>query len=119
MSLPNPLMLIGATGSPYTRKMVALLRYRRIPYSIIWGDPSKVLEEMGIEKPYPGLLPTFLLPNQDNELVAITDSTPIIRRLEDESNKRSVIPTDYALAFINYLLAVSYTHLTLPTKRIV
>ena len=104
MSLPNPLLLIGATGSPYTRKMVALLRYRRIPYSIIWGDPSKVLEEMGIEKPKPGLLPTFLLPNKDKELVAITDSTPIIRRLEDESNKRSVIPTDSALAFINYLL---------------
>ena len=104
MSLPNPLLLIGATGSPYTRKMVALLRYRRIPYSIIWGDPSKVLGEMGIEKPKPGLLPTFLLPNKDKELVAITDSTPIIRRLEEESNKRSVIPTDSALAFINYLL---------------
>ena len=104
MSLPNPLLLIGATGSPYTRKMVALLRYRRIPYSIIWGDPSKVLGEMGIEKPKPGLLPTFLLPNKDKELVAITDSTPIIRRLEEEYNKRSVIPTDSALAFINYLL---------------
>ena len=104
MSIPNPLLLIGGTGSPYTRKMVALLRYRRIPYRIIWGDPAKVLGEMGIEKPKPGLLPTFLLPNENEELAAITDSTPIIRRLEKETNNRSVIPKDPALAFINYLL---------------
>ena len=104
MSLPNPLQLIGGTGSPYTRKMIALLRYRRIPYSIIWGDPAKVLGEMGLEKPKPGLLPTFLLPGENEELVATTDSTPIIRRLEKETSNRSVIPKDPALAFINYLL---------------
>ena len=104
MSIPNPLTLIGATGSPYTRKMVALLRYRRIPYSIIWGDPSKVLDEMGIEKPTPSLLPTFLIPNENNELEAATDSTPIIRRLEKEISNRSVIPSDPALSYINYLL---------------
>ena len=104
MSIPSPLTLIGATGSPYTRKMVALLRYRRIPYSIIWGDPSKVLDEMGIEKPTPSLLPTFLIPNENNELEAATDSTPIIRRLEKEISNRSVIPSDPALSYINYLL---------------
>lgn len=104
MSIPSPLTLIGATGSPYTRKMVALLRYRRIPYSIIWGDPSKVLDEMGIEKPTPSLLPTFLIPNENNELEAATDSTPIIRKLEKEISNRSVIPSDPALSYINYLL---------------
>ena len=104
MSIPSPLTLIGATASPYTRKMVALLRYRRIPYSIIWGDPSKVLDEMGIEKPTPNLLPTFLIPNENNELQATTDSTPIIRRLEKEISDRSVIPNDPALSYINYLL---------------
>ena len=104
MSIPSPLTLVGATGSPYTRKMVALLRYRRIPYSIIWGDPAKVLDEMGIEKPTPSLLPTFLIPNKNNELEATTDSTPIIRRLEKEFSDRSVIPSDPALSYINYLL---------------
>ena len=28
--------LIGLPPSPYTRKMIALLRYRQIPYQVIW-----------------------------------------------------------------------------------
>ena len=59
--------LIGAPPSPYTRKMIALLRYRGIPYEIIWGDPGQILDEggifaeLGIEKPKPALLPTFII----------------------------------------------------------
>ena len=87
MSLPNPLLLIGATGSPYTRKMVALLRYRRIPYSIIWGDPSKVLEKWEWENQNQVYFLLSYCPIKIKNLVAITDSTPIIRRLEDESNE--------------------------------
>ena len=35
MTLPNPVKMMGAPGSPYTRKMRAVLRYRRIPYLFI------------------------------------------------------------------------------------
>ena len=104
MSAPERLRLIGGTGSPYTRKMVALLRYRRIPYSITWGDPAGVLDAMGIEKPKPTFHPTFLFPGAGGRPVAACDSSPIIRRLEAMYPGRSVLPTDPALAFIDYLV---------------
>ena len=44
MSLPNPLVVLGGVGSPYTRKMLSYLRYKRIPHKMIWGDPSKYLD---------------------------------------------------------------------------
>ena len=53
MNLPNPLIILGGVGSPYTRKMLSYLRYKRIPHKMIWGDPSKYLDQEGIEKPKP------------------------------------------------------------------
>jgi len=104
--MPNPerLRLIGGTGSPYTRKMVALLRYRRIPYSINWADPAATLDAMGIEKPKPTFHPTFLFKSDTGALQPMCDSSPIIRKLEGLYPERSVIPTDPALAFIDYLI---------------
>jgi len=104
MSIPNPLELIGATASPYTRKMLALLRYRRIPYAVTWGDPSAVLAARGIESPRIPFLPTFLFTAPSGELEAVCDSTPITHRLENTVAGRSAIPADPTLAFINYLL---------------
>ncbi|GAA6151335.1 glutathione S-transferase family protein [Pseudoteredinibacter isoporae] len=104
MSLSKPIPLIGAVGSPYTRKMLSLLRYRRIPHYILWDDPSLVLDEMGIEKPKIPFLPTFIFENAKGQAEAVCDSTPIIHRLEQLQTERSVIPDDPALAFINYLL---------------
>ena len=42
--------------------------------------------------------------DERGEFKTVTDSTPIIRRLENEYEGRSVIPDDPALSFINYLL---------------
>jgi len=92
---------MGAAGSPYTRKMLALMRYRKIPYQIHWttGEVPK-----GFPKPKVGLLPTYFLPSKDGELEAVTDSTPLIRRFETEYEGRSVIPENPVLAFLNDLI---------------
>lgn len=104
MTEPTNIQLVGVVPSPYTRKMLALLRYRRIPYKMSWGNPEIELSAIGLEVPKPVLLPTVVMPDENGELKAVTDSTPIIRRLEAISPGRSVLPVDPALAFIDYLL---------------
>lgn len=102
MTLRQPIALRGAPGSPYTRKMLALLRYRRIPYRFLVGGLWSGEEDL--PKPKVDLLPTFYFETADGELAPVVDSTPIIRRLEAEALGRSVIPDEPALAFLNYLL---------------
>jgi glutathione S-transferase len=94
------LLLSGAPGSPYTRKMVALLRYRRIAYRLLLSTTGVP----GLPQARPPLLPTFYLPGPDGALQAVTDSTPLIRRFEAEIAGRAVIPADPALALIDALL---------------
>jgi len=98
------LQVFGSTPSPYTQKMLSLLRYKQIPYDVHWGDTKGRLEALGIEPPKPVLLPVVLLEDEDKKLVATTDSTPIIRKLEKDFPERKVIPEDKALGFINYVL---------------
>ena len=95
--------LIGNPASPYTRKMIAYLRYKRIPYEVMWGEASDILKSMKIDPPKPILLPVFLLP-RDGKITAITDSTPLIAEFENSHPERSVYPGDPSLKFINYIL---------------
>jgi glutathione S-transferase len=99
--MKDPIALSGAPGSPYTRKMLAVLRYRRIPYRFL---PPSGPALAGLPQPKVSLLPTFYLPDQNGELAAVTDSSPIIRRLEREHEGRSLIPSEPALAFIDELI---------------
>jgi len=94
--------LMGAPGSPYTRKMIAYLRYRRIPYALHWGGMRGAPK--GYPEPKVRLLPTFYVHGADGEIEASVDSTPIIRRFEAEYGTRATLPEDPVLGFLNYLI---------------
>lgn len=93
--------LLGAPGSPYSRKMLALLRYRRIEHRMIWGSHMHPLP--GYPAPKVKLLPTVYF-GEGNAREAMVDSTPIIRRLEAEHQGRSVVPGDPLLRFLDILI---------------
>ena len=95
------LELVGAPGSPYTRKMLAWLRFKRIPYAIDWSN-RKINE--GYPTPKVSLIPTFYLPDDDGEIEAVVDSTPIIKRLDIEFPARSTTPPHPIAQFLSDLV---------------
>lgn len=103
--MTEKIKVFGAPASPYTQKIISILRYRHIPYEVFWGDALGKLSRLGdIEPPKPRLLPTLLLKDENGKLKATVDTTPIIRRFENEYPNRKLLPDDPALSFINYLL---------------
>jgi len=101
LAIDGRITLEGAPGSPYTRKMLALLRYRQIPYRFLFaGDSAR----LGWAQPKVRLLPTFYFPNEQGDPQPVTDSTPIIRTLEREYPARQVVPDNPVVALIDRLL---------------
>jgi glutathione S-transferase len=102
LSEAEPLLLVGGYGSPYSRKMRAVLRYRRIPFRwILRGSRWDV----GIPDVPVALIPVLVFPGRDGAAdEAMIDSTPQIRRLEALQAERGLIPPDPALAFLDALI---------------
>ncbi|MEE2703623.1 MAG: glutathione S-transferase [Myxococcota bacterium] len=100
--MDTPLKIVGAPGSPYSRKLRAVLRYRRIPHHwIVRNSPS----DRDIPPVPVSLIPVLVYPGEDGAPErAKIDTTPIIRELEKRYAERGVVPADPALAFIDALL---------------
>jgi glutathione S-transferase len=94
----GPIRIVGVPASPYSRKMRAVLRYRRIPHAWIMRGSTEGRE---LPRPRVDLLPQLILPGSSE---ALTDSSPLIRRLESMHAGRSVIPPDPVVAFLDALV---------------
>ena len=97
--------ILGGPGSPYSHKVRAVFRYRRIPH--VWRVPQggftgsgklgagTELEDAGKE-----IIPVVRYPDGSYH----ADSTPIVYDLETCHAERSVIPADPGHAFLAHLI---------------
>ncbi len=95
------LKLAGNLGSPYSMKMRAVLRYRRIPFD--WVPRGSKWDDL--PDPPVALMPAISFPDgQGSYPDAMVDSSPLIMRLESVSHERSIVPVDPVVAFLDFLL---------------
>ena len=97
--MPKTYRLIGGNGSPYSVKMRALMRYRRLPFIWVMRTPE-IRRELADLKPQ--LVPVLQLLDSGEYLL---DSTFQALALEERHpGVRSVIPEDPAQAFLCHLI---------------
>ena len=90
--------LHGANPSPYSQKMRAIMRYRRLPF--VW-DNDGTAREVAIAAQLPPVIPVLRFP--DGRLM--NDSTPLAYELERvHPGQRSIVPDDPGLAFLSDLI---------------
>ena len=90
--------LYGGGGSPYSMKMRAILRYRRLAFN--WYQITPAMRQV-LKHDGPPVIPILELP-EDGSLHV--DSTPLAYMLEERHAERSIIPDDPQIAFISDLI---------------
>ena len=100
--MAEPLLLKGAPGSPYTRKMLAYMRYRHIAYRLMIGD-------QGDQEGRAYLNPKFhccrrficrIVPESWKRWLI----PPLIRRFESMFTGRETVPDAPALRLLHDLI---------------
>tara|TARA_R110000824_G_scaffold118960_18_gene272532 strand:+ start:62152 stop:63180 length:1029 start_codon:yes stop_codon:yes gene_type:complete len=90
--------IFGGLGSPYSMKVRAVMRYRRIPHVWVQLNDRNAYEIANVRPP---VIPVLQFPDG----VMQTDSTPLILDLEKRHvNGRSVLPDDEVQQFLCCLL---------------
>ena len=94
--------LVGAYGSPYSIKMRAVLRYRRISHRwVVRGSK----EDQGFPKPPVAIIPMLAFRDDDGDYSEVmVDSSPQILRLEENYSARSLLPADPVIGFFDHLI---------------
>ena len=95
--MDKPYRLIGSNPSPYSVKMRALMRYRRLPFTWEWRNPRNIEETKEVK---PQVIPILQYPDGSFR----NDSTFVALDLEERHKQRTVLPADPARRFVCFLL---------------
>jgi len=102
VSNDSDLRLVGIGASPYTRKLRAALRFRRVPYRFVVANST---EAAALPKPPLPLMPYLIAPDAEGALtIAKSDTTPIVGFLDEVYPDRPLRPLDPALRFLDLLI---------------
>ena len=94
----RPYEVHGALGSPYSMKIRAAMRYRRLPHIWVHGAATQGGALAHVRAP---VIPVVRFPDDSWH----NDSTPLLYLLEDRHpGSRSVVPPDPARAFLAHLI---------------
>lgn len=96
--MQNYYRIIGGLGSPYSMKMRAVFRYRRIAHLFQMRNGVTRDEVAHVR---PSIIPMVRGPEDSDWMV---DSTPIIYELEDRVASRSILPDDPGDRFLAELI---------------
>jgi glutathione S-transferase len=90
--------ILGGLGSPYSMKMRAILRYRRLPHVWVQLNDRNAYEIANVK---PAIIPVMRFPDGSEH----NDSTPLLFELERRHpGERSIVPDDEGQAFLAFLL---------------
>lgn len=91
--------VIGIIASPYSVKMRAIMRFRRLPFDWVARTPEVAAEVSEVK---PAIVPIVQFPEDGSYHV---DSTPLAFELERRHpGARSIVPEDPCLAFLSHLI---------------
>jgi hypothetical protein len=92
--------VIGSLSSPFSVKMRAIMRYRRLPHD--WILNTREVQER-VRHVRPPIIPKVHYPDEPADVWHV-DSSPMAYELEKRHPERSILPGDPAHAFLSHLL---------------